>query len=211
MTDFHDVRFPTALAFGASGGPEFITEIIQLSNGKEVRNTPHALPRRRYNALAGLKSVEDIIALKEFFVARRGRLYSFRFLDPFDNRSCAVTETLQASDQTIGVGDGAQTAFQLQKSYTDDASVVTRPITKPHEGSVVLAVNNIPLLESDFTLNALTGVVTLSAPLGSGDTLTAGFQFDTIVRFDTDFLDLTLEDFGAAQLRDLPMVEVPYA
>jgi len=211
MTAFHDIRFPTALAYGASGGPEFTTEITQLANGQEVRNTPHALPRRRYNALAGLKSVEDMIVLKDFFLARKGRLHSFRFLDPFDHRSCAVTETPQASDQTIGLGDGVKTQFQLQKSYTDEAGVMTRPITKPHEESVVLAINNTPLSSNEFDLDALTGQLILNTPLGMNETLTAGFYFDTIVRFETDSLDLTLEDFGAAQLRDLPLVEVPYA
>ena len=99
MTEFHDVRFPTSLAFGASGGPEFSTEIVQLSNGQEERNTPHALPRRRYNAISGLKSIQQSIELKQFFIERKGRLHSFRFLDPFDNRSCAVMDTPQITDQ----------------------------------------------------------------------------------------------------------------
>ena len=35
---FHDVRFPLAVAFGSSGGPERRTEIVALASGHEERN-----------------------------------------------------------------------------------------------------------------------------------------------------------------------------
>ncbi len=211
MTDFHNVRFPLSLAFGASGGPEFTTQITHLSNGREHRNTPHALPHRRYDAIAGIKSIEQLSELKQFFIERKGRLYSFRFLDPFDNRSCGVLQTPHATDQYIAIGDGQQTTFQLSKSYSADDTDVSRPITKPHDNSVLIAINSIVLNATNFTVDSLTGQVTLAAPPASGDIITAGFMFDTVVRFDTDFLDMTLEDFGAGQLRSLPLVELPYA
>ena len=31
-------RFPTALAYGARGGPKFKTNIVQLASGREQRN-----------------------------------------------------------------------------------------------------------------------------------------------------------------------------
>ena len=43
---FDDVRFPTAIARGASGGPERRTEIVTLSNGAEERNSPWQHSRR---------------------------------------------------------------------------------------------------------------------------------------------------------------------
>lgn len=211
MTEFHDVRFPTSLAFGASGGPEFSTEIIQLSSGQETRNTPHALPRRRYNAISGLKSVEQIVELKEFFISRKGSLHSFRFLDPFDNQSCPVTENPAHTDQFLAIGDGVKQNFHLQKTYSDMAGSLTRPITKPHENSVLLAIDGTAISGNEFSVDGLSGQVDLNEPLGVGKTLTAGFRFDTVVRFDTDYLDLVLEDFGAVELRDIPLVELPYA
>ncbi|HTV69983.1 MAG TPA: DUF2460 domain-containing protein, partial [Rhizobiaceae bacterium] len=49
MTDFaefHDVRFPTAVAFGATGGPERRNEIVQMTSGRERRNTRLSQSRR---------------------------------------------------------------------------------------------------------------------------------------------------------------------
>ena len=55
MTDFHDVRFPLHLAFGARGGPVRSVDILELANGAEVRNARGRHSRRQYNAVAGLK------------------------------------------------------------------------------------------------------------------------------------------------------------
>lgn len=211
MTDFHDVRFPLSLAFGASGGPEFTTQITRLSNGTEHRNTPHALPYRRYEAIAGVKSVEQLTELMQFFLTRKGRLHSFRFLDPFDNTSSLTSDPPTATDQIIGQGDGMRTEFQLTKSYADDAHNVNRPITKPEADTVKIALNGQEISLTEFTVDSLTGVVTFTTPPESGTLISAGYKFDCVVRFDTDFLDMTLEDFGAGQLRSLSLVELPYA
>lgn len=210
MTDFHNVRFPSALAFSANGGPEFITEITQLASGHEYRNTPHALPRRRYDAIVGVKTIAQLSELLKFFINRKGRLYCFRFRDPFDHYSCAISETPQAIDQVLGLGDGYAKDFQLIKHY-DENGAYPRPITKPVEGSVLLAVNGQVLDATNYSIDFLKGVVTLNEALGIGDTLTAGFSFDIVVRFDTDNLNLTIEDFGAGQLQSVPLLEVPYA
>ncbi len=207
MTEFHNVRFPMSLAFGASGGPEFTTQISQLSSGQEYRNAPHALPRRKYDAIAGVKSKQQLFELMQFFISRKGRLHSFRFSDPFDNRSCSIERTPSNLDQTLGQGDGETTKFQLVKDYDG----LARPITKPLENSVMIGVDGQSVSPPDVAIDYLTGIITFVSPPTPGAVLTAGFSFDTVVRFDTDFLDMTLEDFGAGQMRSLPMVELPYA
>lgn len=210
MTGFHNVRFPAVLAFSASGGPEFFTDITQLASGQEYRNTPHVLPRRRYDAVAGIKTKEQLYELMRFFINRKGRLYSFRFHDPFDYLSCSLSEMPQATDQIIGVGDGDTREFQLVKRYGEDETY-PRPITKPVQNSVTLAVNGQLLDAINYDVNYLTGLITMDAPLASGEALSAGFEFDTVVRFDTDNLNLSLESFGAGQLQSVPLMEVPYA
>jgi hypothetical protein len=35
---FHEVRFPTDISYGSSGGPEFSTDIVITSSGHEQRN-----------------------------------------------------------------------------------------------------------------------------------------------------------------------------
>ena len=44
---FHDVRFPTAIALGSTGGPERRTEIVTLGSGREQRNQRWSRSRRR--------------------------------------------------------------------------------------------------------------------------------------------------------------------
>ncbi len=101
---FHEIRFPLPIALGASGGPERRTEIVTLGSGREERNSPWAMSRRRYNAGLGLRKLDDIHELIAFFEARRGRLYGFRWRDRADWKSGAPGETVTPLDQALGTG-----------------------------------------------------------------------------------------------------------
>lgn len=199
---FHEVRLPARLAFGSTGGVERRTEITTLASGFERRSTPWALGRRRYLIGANLRSLDDMAELVAFFEARRGRLYGFRFKDFADFKSCAPGGTVSARDQVLGVGDGARTEFGLIKAYGD----VVRPIAKPVEGSVRLAVGGVEM--TAFTLDVATGQVMLESAPGAGVVVTAGFQFDTPVRFDSDRIETTLESFEAGRMAAVPLIEV---
>lgn len=201
---FHDVRLPARLAFGSTGGVERRTDVVTLASGFERRSTPWVLGRRRYLIGANLRSLADMAELTAFFEARRGRLYGFRFRDFADFASCDPGGTPAATDQALGLGDGGRTAFSLVKAYGD----VERPITKPVEGSVRVAVGGVELAGGAFAVDAATGVVTLSAAPGAGVAVTAGFLFDTPVRFDADRLEVTLESFGAGRMAAVPLIEV---
>jgi uncharacterized protein (TIGR02217 family) len=194
---FHDVTFPLRLAFGASGGPVRAVDIVALANGRETRNTAQSRSRRRYNAVTGVKSIEDARALSAFFEARSGRLHSFRFRDPLDFSSGA--DTPSAVDQGVGTGDGTQTLFQLVKRYGD----AVRPITRPVDASVLVAVNGVSVAHTLYPL----GIVEIDAP-PLGAVVTAGFLFDVPVRFDADGLVLSLDTHGAVSVTDVPLIEV---
>lgn len=87
--EFHDVRFPARLSFGSMGGPERKTEIVTLANGYEERNTPWSQSRRRYDAGVGLRSLDDVAEVVDFFEARRGRLsHSAGRIGPISNPAC---------------------------------------------------------------------------------------------------------------------------
>ena len=75
-SNFHEVRFPVDLALGAAGGPVRRTEIITLGSGIEKRNTRWANSRRKYNAGYGIKTIEDLYDVIDFFEQRRGRLFA---------------------------------------------------------------------------------------------------------------------------------------
>jgi len=202
MTAFHEVRLPARLAFGSTGGVERRTEVVTLASGFERRASPWANGRRRYLIGAGVRSLDDAAALVAFFEARRGRLYGFRFKDFADFKSCAPSGTVAATDQAIGTGDGVAAAFQLTKAYGDFA----RDVRKPAAGTVVAALNGVTT--TAFTVDTTTGVITFTNPPSVGAAVTAGFEFDTPVRFDTDRIDVTLEGFDAGRMVAAPLIEV---
>lgn len=201
---FHEVRLPARLAFGSTGGVERRTEVTMLASGHERRSTPWAMGRRRYLIGASLRSLEDMAALTAFFEARRGRLYGFRFRDFADFQSCGPGGRPGATDQVIGTGDGTQRTFALTKAYGD----LLRPVTKPVEGSVRVAVGGRALETAGFTVDVVTGVVTLAVAPRTGVPVSAGFVFDVPVRFDTDRIEVTLETFGAGRMAAVPLIEV---
>jgi uncharacterized protein (TIGR02217 family) len=109
----------------------------------------------------GLRGLDDLYRLIEFFEARRGQLYGFRFRDPVDNHSGVHGAAVTAIDQLIGEGDGARTQFELTKTYADPGGATTRRIEKPVEGSVLVAVDGAPLAPADFSVDAAAGLITI--------------------------------------------------
>lgn len=205
MSAFHDILFPLRWAFGTSGGPERRTDIVALGSGGEERNAPWAHGRRRYDAGAAMKSLDDLSELVAFFEARRGRLHGFRFRDALDFKSCTPSQTTTADDQILGEGDGARTIFPLRKLYGDAAAQYHRLIARPVADSVRVAVNGV---ETDaFYLNE-TGAVVFEAAPASGAAISAGFLFDVPVRFDSDRLEVSVEHFNAGRIASIPLIEI---
>lgn len=201
---FDEVRLPLRLAFGSTGGVERRTEVVTLASGFEQRSTPWAHGRRRYLIGAGLRSLDDMAELTAFFEARRGRLRGFRFRDFADFKSCAPGAAAGAEDQRLGEGDGSRVRFALIKTTGD----VVRDIRKPVGGTVRIAVDGAELSPEDFATDLTTGEIELTAPPGMGAVVTAGFEFDTPVRFDADRIEVTLEGFGAGRIVAVPLIEV---
>ena len=206
---FHEVQFPTSLSFGSVGGPERVTEIVTLANGYEERNTPWADSRRRYDAGVGMRSLADIDALIAFFEARRGQLYGFRWKDWSDYRSSGSLVAPAFDDQVIGTGDGVTTEFQLWKTYVSGEASYAREIRKPVQGSVLAGVQGDTKAEGvDFSVDLTTGVLSFNAAPGPGATVTAGFEFDVPVRFNTDSIQSSVASFKAGEIPNVPIVEV---
>ena len=202
---FHDVRFPARLSFGSSGGPERLTEIVTLANGHEERNSPWAHSRRRYDAGAGVATLDDLAALIAFFEARRARLHGFRWKDWADFTSAAPSAAVEPSDQAIGTGDGTRRTFGLAKTYRSGGAAYVRPIAKPVPGTVRVAVAGV---EVEAEVDHATGAVMLGTAPAEGAAVTAGFAFDVPVRFDTDAIRVSAAGFEAGSMPDVPVVEI---
>lgn len=210
MTGFHEVRFPLRIALGTSGGPVRRTDIVSLSNGRENRNRRWHDARRHYDAGSGVRSIDDLYAVLAFFEARAGQMHGFRFRDPLEFRSCGPSEAITAGDQRIGTGDGVTVTFQLVKTYGDAGGSTQRTIAKPVDGSVVVAAAGTPAPPGAWSADPATGIVTFlpGAVPGPGAAVTAGFEFDVPVRFDTDRIDTDLAQFNAGRIPTIPLVEI---
>ena len=203
---FHDVRFPLDLGLEAVGGPEFLTQIALMASGFEQRNVHWAAARLRYDAGIGVRSETDLVALLDFFRARRGQAFAFRFRDPIDCKSCMPSVEPSATDQLLGTGDGRRLSFPLVKRYGFAGIEEVRGITRPVDGSVLIAVGGESLLDG-WTLEA-GGSVRFAAAPGVGVEVRAGYAFDVPVRFATDRIDISLSGWRAGEVPTVPIVEV---
>jgi uncharacterized protein (TIGR02217 family) len=156
-----------------------------------------------------MRSLDDIDTLVAFFEGRRGQLHGFRWKDWSDYKSCASSREPEATDQEIGVGDGVSDTFFLRKSYSSGPGSYLRPITKPVAGSVKISVGGIQQIEGvGYSVDLVTGAVTLMNVPGAGVHVTAGFEFDVPVRFDTDRIEASVSTFQAGEVPSVPVVEV---
>lgn len=164
MTGFHDVRFPEHISYGSGGGPMFSTTIMALNSGFERRNINWATVRAAYEAMHGIKSREQMEELINFFYARMGRAYSFRYKDWSD---------YEIGPQIIGTGDGSTEDFQLIKTYESGGFAYDRLISKPVEGTLVnVAVANAI---------AASTILLLGGNADNLDTITIGSRTYTFV------------------------------
>lgn len=204
----HSVRFPIDIALGAQGGPVRSTDIVTLVSGVEERNQRWFASRRQFDARYGVKNRSDMREVLDFFEERRGRFHSFLWHDAIDFSTAKTDAVLSAFDEVIGQGDGSTTSFQLVKSYGASFDPYARKITKPVTATLQVAVNAVTLSAPDFSVNVETGMVTLLSAPALGHAITAGFEFDIPVRFETDRLDIALNSFDAADIPSIPVIEV---
>lgn len=208
MTSFHEILFPLDIALGARGGPERRTDVVALGSNREKRNTRWARSRRRWEAGYGVKTFADLAAIVEFFEERRGRLYGFRWRDRADHSSAPPGRAVAATDQQIGQGDGTKKTFQLVKTYGAAFAPYARDIVKPVASSVRIAVSGVEIAAAQFAVDTSTGLLTLASAPAAGAPVTAGFLFDTPVRFDTDYLEIDHSGFEAGEMPKIPILEI---
>lgn len=207
MPGFHDERFPENIGRGARISTRRRTQVVELASGAEERNASWARSRREFDVSYGIRSADDLQKVVAFFEARLGRLHGFRFKDWSDYKSCLPSRRPDARDQLLGTGDGSTTAFALRKRYGSEAVGYWRAITRPIEGSVIVALAEVEQF-SGWSVDHATGVVTFASAPGVGVAVTAGFCFDVPARFDTDQIDVTLDFERTGTITSIPIIEL---
>jgi uncharacterized protein (TIGR02217 family) len=76
-------------------------------------------------------------------------------------------------------------------------------------GTVLVAIAGDPQVETvDYTLDTARGVVRFATPPDIGTAVTAGFEFDVPVRFDTDRIQVSVASVQAGDGPHVPVLEV---
>jgi uncharacterized protein (TIGR02217 family) len=207
MAAFHEVQFPPDISKGSSGGPSRLTDIVELISGFEERNATQAHSKRTYDAGLGLRHLDDLADVIAFWEARFGELYGFRWKDWTDFKSCKPGNIPGFADQAIGVGTGAQTTFQIYKTYISGAYTYIRPIRKPVSGSVRVGINGVQQL-SGWSVDTTTGILTFSVAPGYGLVVTAGYEFDVPVRFAANKLTISVDAFNHGGIPQIDIKEI---
>lgn len=210
MTDFLDVYLDDMIpGFPCNSSPRFSTTIQGAGSGAENRNRNWQHPLRRFQLPEAIREQVTFEAISDHWLVTGGPELTFPFRDPLDFASTAldfpnVPPTISPEDQYLGTSDGFTSAFQLQKTYVRPLNgggevSYTRPIYLPVVASVELLIG--PYLGSwyppgsvpggaggpyTYSINRPGGIITFDHPLNAGLEVTAGFLFDTQVRFEAD-------------------------
>lgn len=214
MPAFAETRFETGyIIYGTSGGPVFNTDIVEVNSGSEFRNANWLYAKGRWDYGERKILEPELVAIRNFFRARKGSAQGFRFKDWADYKD----ETYGILGLT-GLATGGPGPFQLVKKYVSGSETDYRLITKPVAGTVTLYDNGALIDPANYTLNTTTGVVTFTVSPVASHVLTWKGEFDVPVRFDTDELKARFDSAeistpgvvksGVFYLFTLPIVEV---
>ncbi len=205
LSNFIEIRFPEDIACGSVGGPEYSTDIVTTAGGYEQRNINWSQSRMRFNVAQGIKTAEQFQEILSFFRNCRGRALGFRFKDWSD---------YLARNELIGIGDGRLNKFQLTKTYIIqliDKQIVynRRIITKPVSKTVSIYLNEDKVeINQGINIDYTSGELFFQDPPLNNSRITADFEFDVPVRFDTDYLPSSIEGYGVHSYKEIPIVEI---
>ncbi|HSQ97382.1 MAG TPA: DUF2460 domain-containing protein [Rickettsiales bacterium] len=194
---FLEIRFPESISFNSSSMLEFNTTIITTKNGSEARNINWSKNKMKFNIVNGIKTKTELDEIFTFFRNVKGCGYGFRFKDWTD---------YSATSQELGVGDGSTVEFQLLKTYTVSGNIYTRKITKPVISTITLYLDDVE--SEDFSIDLTTGIITFNTAPSTDVVITADFEFDVPVRFNSDILEITLETINTGKIRELELLEI---
>lgn len=204
-----DLRLPVNVEKGAQFGPQFSTDVIEAIAGTEQRKRNWAKARGAGDigyALRQIANVADslnyIRQVAEVFLACGGKDMPFRYRDHFD---------YDVTDERFGTGDGADTTFQLTKTYDPYKRIFGSAGTVTYVRDILLPVATPTIKVAGVTTvpaSIVNGLVTFSSAPANGAALTWTGQFDLLVRFDTDKLDISMQTGRHAQIGSIPIYEV---
>jgi len=207
---FPAYRLPPDVEVGMTGGPTFQNIIQESISGTEQRVRVWAKCRGEWDLSYTILDTADadgtFRAVLAVFRAHFGDLYAFPFKDWGD---------YQLTNELIGTGDGSDTTFQIIKTYDPSQIILNVPgsLTYVREiylpaSDLVVKINGVTqTITTNYTISS-TGLITFTSPPTTGHAITVTGEFDVPVRFNTNRLDLVINENNIAQINSLPIREV---
>ncbi len=177
---FHEIAFPPPSRSNPRGGPERKTEVVALGSGFEERNAVWANSRPQLQRRLWREVARRPPRRHRLFEARMGRLYGFRFKTrPISNPA----RRSKASRRSISRSAPATVTPRRSRSPRPTpparrAGRAPSPSPSPAPCASPSRITRSPPASPSIPRPASS--LSQSAPTGA---LTAGFEFDTPVRF----------------------------
>jgi len=199
---FTERQFPTKLSYGSSGGPGFKTSIFELDSGFVGGVSEWEKMRARYTVRLENATEENIYNLEDHFYSMRGRAIGFRYKDWNDYK---------LADANFFVGDGTTKSFQIFKRYKSGTFKFDRILRKIVQGTLVtIKIDGVAkTYQTDFVVAWNTGIVTMNTAPALGTVGQIVFlEFDNAVRYDDDFLNVSVSDFRQLTVNSVKLMEI---
>jgi uncharacterized protein (TIGR02217 family) len=198
--NFIEVQFPVDISYGSSGGPEYATNILNTTNGCEIRQIKLYNSKMKFNISTGIRNKQQVEQLISFFRCCKGRYTAFRFKDWTDFKG-----------QSEAVKIINNNNLQLIKTYKlHDNTTEERIITKPVKNTVFIYIDKEKIDEAQLEIDYTKGRIILPPhiKITENTRITADFEFDVPVRFDIDYLPITIENYNFYSLTPIQLIEV---
>ena len=164
--------FPYDISLNSLGATRFETDVVVVDSGYDQRTSRWDQPLMEYDVAYGVRTMEQLHGLLAFFRAMRGRKHAFLYHDHVDYTSTLATNVearaapqISPFDQVLGTGDHSTKTFHLLKRYPTPGGQAEhlRPVYKPRQGSVMLAVDGVPV--DNWVCNHANGQITFVSDL----------------------------------------------
>lgn len=173
--------FPTlsGLEWDVKRSPVFDTIVQQSVSGKETRLALQTYPRWKWEVSYSILRADSVNiefqTLTGFFNSRYGMFDSFLYTDANDHI---------VSAQSLGIGNGATSSYQLVRTFGG----FVEPILAPNIVSAVYlnGVSKTSGYSVSVWGSATPGVLTFTTPVSTGLVITSDFSYYWPCRFDID-------------------------
>lgn len=179
-------------AYGWMAGPADDTLVVTLRNRNELRQARGDLSRRTFVLpFQNITHADYLTYLLNAHMAMRGRLHTFLVKDWLD---------FEAEAESLGTAPAGSNAVQLKKTYSFGLATREREITKPLSSVVVYedTGSSGPVAKAG-TLDTLTGIFTPTDPWAVGAEVTWTGEFRVWVRFNNDYMPMTIDNASAGK------------